>query len=148
MHGGPDPSFRLFKEAARGSLVAQRTLAEIACEMAIRAEDPLEPLTEGLVFARLAAAQGDQSDEARVIRMIAMAKHYCEPRVDMPALLAEAIARLERVADGRGDQASQDLAAESLNSLVDGASIETTELARWFSQQMKLADAASPPGDQ
>ena len=64
-----EASFGLLKGAARGDIAAQRALADQSVSL-VRNRPDLDPvwlLNDGLIFARMAAMQGDVRDEGRVI---------------------------------------------------------------------------------
>jgi hypothetical protein len=92
--------FALLKAAAIGSLDAQRALAEMAVNLASTRTDcdPVSILRDGLCFARLAAAQGDDGDEGRVISMLALVASFgSEDEQADP--LGEALARYSILAE-------------------------------------------------
>lgn len=95
-----DNPFALLKAAAIGSLEAQRALAEMAIKMASTREDcdPVTILRDGLCFARLAAAQGDDGDEGRVISMLALVASFGSAE-DQADPLGEALARYSILAE-------------------------------------------------
>lgn len=109
-----DPFARV-RSAARGDINAQRSLArEAIASMTSPDEDrdPIVTLSEGLVFARLAASQGNTADQALVVSMLAMmACAAGEER--SPDQIAEAVARLSIAADGGSDEAANMLPAIS-----------------------------------
>jgi len=73
-----ETSFGLLKGAARGDIAAQRALAMQAVGLVqMRPDiDPVTLLMDGLIFARMAACQGDTGDQGRVISMLALLGQY------------------------------------------------------------------------
>ncbi|MEZ5688778.1 MAG: ribbon-helix-helix protein, CopG family [Caenibius sp.] len=100
-----DP-FAALHAAATGSLEAQRAIADRAVALVNEDNDrdSTTTLIEGLVFARLAAAHGDVSDQRRVIAMLAaLAEHADEDST--AELVGEAVARIELAASAGADDA-------------------------------------------
>lgn len=126
--------FAYLKRAARGDLDAQRALADAAVQMVSECEDsdPTTALTEGLVFARMAAEHGDVSDRGRVISMLSLLSDLLGEDGDDE--MAEAIARTFMAADeGYGG----DRISDSLPGLVESASPEVMATARWYQDRLK-----------
>ena len=96
--------FGLLNSAARGDVGAQRALADRAVEIINEDPDvcPYTALSEGLVFARLAAVHGDNNDEARVVVMLTMLAAL-QPAAGQVLTLGEALARYSRLADRGGE---------------------------------------------
>ena len=94
-----DP-FSALHAAATGSIEAQRAIADRAITLAMEDNDrdPVTSLTEGLVFARLAASHGDVSDQGRVISMLAVLSEMVD-ETSAEELVGEAFARVELAAD-------------------------------------------------
>lgn len=95
-----DP-FAVLEAAATGSLDAQRAIADRAFALALDSDtdrDPETVLTEGLVFARLAAAHGDISDQGRAINMLNLLAGYLGEEA-AEEQIGEAVARISLIAD-------------------------------------------------
>ncbi|MXO63422.1 hypothetical protein [Qipengyuania oceanensis] len=127
--------------AARGSLQAQRDLANAAIDAAFTTNngelvnDPLRCLIEGLVFARLAAAHGEVADQGLVISIVSLLLSIAGDEGGYEADAAEAIARIAKVADMGGE--GSDLAAENLPHLVDGFGQGVTAAAQHITKLMQ-----------
>lgn len=132
---GFDP-FSKLALAARGSLQAQRDLANEAVRLAVDEPDDFDPsrtLREGLVFARLAAAHGRLEDQGLVIAMLAnLAAH--EGEHNAPDELAEGMARLGIVADCGGPEGED--AAAMLNRLAGEAHPIILEAAKEYTKRL------------
>ena len=96
--GEQNPFVRL-AAAARGDLTAQRGIADEVLRR-ITQDQELDSMLfiEGLMFARLAAAHGDQHDSNRLIGLMSMARLFVGP-ADATSILAEALARVSLSAD-------------------------------------------------
>ena len=123
-----DDPFDQLAKAATGNIEAQRLLADEALSRVIEdcGGDPLTTLSEGLIFARMAASHGDGNDHGRAIVILSLASLFCCEEVATD-LAAEAIARLEILADS-GDEASAALLATN----ADKETAETMRLAKEF----------------
>lgn len=138
----PFDPFGKLAAAARGDIEAQRALANMAVEKAMLGGedfDPLTTLTEGLVFARLAAAQGDTGDQGLCISMLALmvqigGEEACRDQA------AEATARIALVADGEGEQA--EFAARELPGVMSIMSADTVRAAKYYEQRLQGGEAA------
>lgn len=127
--------------AARGDIEAQRAIAESAASIAFETNaggellhDPFTVLTEGLVFARLAASQGGIAEQGLVIAMLSALAELCAGEASDDAM-AEAIARVEHVANLEGT-GSED-AAQWLPALIDACAPEIAARASALSKHMK-----------
>lgn len=133
--------FHWIGPAARGDLSAQRRLAMYALAMVGGEEcHPVFTIIEGLVFARLAAAQGTQEDRWRLITMLAVAHHLHGRASDQAeaaeVVAGEVIARLEMLADEGHERA-----AELLATLVGNETPETIELAHEYRERLRTTSA-------
>lgn len=122
MTGNP---FALLQDAATGSLVAQRGLAEMAIGALTdnAGGDPEAIIREGLVFARLAAVHGDQADEGRVISMLSIHADLLAGD-ERTVVLGEAMARYSRLAERGGEVPGirfEDIVAASEPAIVSAA---------------------------
>lgn len=107
--------YAVLKRAALGDLEAQRHLADAACAVAFDpGYCPERVLCEGLVFARMAAAQGDVADEGRLLSMLAV---YSEVVGGDDEGDAEAIARVALL-----DEAGEPIAEAGLPAMIAEAS--------------------------
>ena len=131
--------FAYLAAAATGDIGAQRALAMQA--VAITQDDPttepLSALREGLVFARLAAAHSarEDSDDGRVIAMLALAADLCELDGDSDTadiFGGEALARVSLMAE-RGVA----LADEMLPRAIEHSRANTMVEAKWFERAMR-----------
>lgn len=125
--------------AARGDIEAQRSLANLALRAVIannQAIDPLTVLTEGLVFARLAAAQGTIADEGLCISMLALMVQIGGEDVCADQL-AEAAARVSVVANG-GDEN----AASMLPGLIDMIPAAAIPTVKEYEKRLQNREAA------
>jgi hypothetical protein len=139
-----DP-FSKLTAAARGSLQAQRDLADEATRLAFQrtetgelANDPETCLIEGLVLARLAAAQGDVGDQGRVIGMIALLAEVVGEE-SVTEQLGEAMARMALMADlksGLGAEAA-DKAADAMVEMAGWSSAEVVAMAGSYATRIK-----------
>lgn len=112
--------------AARGDIEAQRVLAMLAVEGASASPGDAESiLREGLIFARLAAAQGDTGDEGRVIAMLALLAEVSGDN----APYGEAIARYALL-----DERGIEVPGMTLEMLSDHAPAEVMLQAKCFHQ--------------
>ena len=132
-----EASFGLLKDAARGDIAAQRALADQAVSL-VRNRPDLDPvwlLNDGLIFARMAATQGDAHDEGRVMSMLALLGDICGELGDhdMGAVCAaEGIARMSLLADQ-----GVDLADENLGKAADNASPAIMIMAKQFERALR-----------
>jgi hypothetical protein len=135
----PDgPGVNLFAKvglAAKGDRETQSLLARFAIWEVLgeRADDPFNVLAEGLMFARMAALQGSTDDEALVIAMLSLATGPA-PAEEVPALIGEAIAWAEVIAERGGEIA--DKIAGLLTACADGETAETLQWAQHFRAQL------------
>lgn len=132
MSGAFNP-FALLPAAAAGDIEAQRALADGACGLVALCDqsmDPLPILSDGLVFARLAAAQGDHADNGRLVTMLGMACDLCgdERRIEYAG---EAIAVAERMAEAGSEHAS-----ELVPLMVDKLPPEAAAMAQHYRKWM------------
>ena len=130
-------SFGLLKGAARGDIAAQRALADQSVLLINRRPDldPVCLLNDGLIFARMAASQGDACDEGRVISMLALVGDLCNELGDCATgavFAAEYIARIALLADQ-----GVDLADETLGKAADNASPAIMKMAKQFERAMR-----------
>lgn len=74
-----ETNFSLLKNAARGDIAAQRALADQSVLLIGNRPDlnPIGLLNDGLIFARMAAMQGNAHDEGRVMSMLALMGDIC-----------------------------------------------------------------------
>ena len=129
---GPLNPFAHLRAAATGDIVAQRALAEEAMRLVVSGSesDPLITVSEGLVFARLAAEHGDISDHGRVIGMLGMADSICG--LDAASeFYSEALARIAILADQ-----GVDMADLLLTSCAEDATPKIMALAQQYRQWM------------
>ena len=132
-----ETSFALLRLAARGDIAAQRALAMQSVSL-VESRTDLDPatlLTDGLIFARMAAVQGDVSDEGRVIAMLAqLGRHFSDEgdEYSSATLMAETIARVALLSE-RGS----DLAEAKIQELIDQASPEVVVMAKEFERAMR-----------
>lgn len=132
-----DP-FQYLAAAATGCLEAQRALADSAIRMVLDGgdPDPVTTLSEGLIFARLAAAHGDVSDDERVVGMLTLTAWLCGEG-NAAELRGEAMARVAMLADA-GDEAAE----FQLASDAEQATPEIMALAQLYRGRMlKPAEA-------
>ena len=123
--------------ASRGSREALRALAQEAIRIALSGRDDVCPersLLEGLVFARLAAAQGDPADHGLVISMIALLAHIVGEE-NVPGEMGEAIARAEWAAN-QPESACEELTAK-LVEMIEQASPEVIHSAKFHAELMR-----------
>lgn len=135
-HGDP---MALLPLAARGDADAQREIALQALYGALGAldGDPLILLSEGLMFARMAACQsGDGEDIMTVIAMLSLASTLT-PGPAGCDFAAEAIARLESLADHDGEVGEQ--ASRLLVLCAEREPAQTLELAKSYRARMVAA---------
>lgn len=143
--GGLNP-YPMLAKAAKGDLEALRRLANQAVDMAFQLDEngeffrnPEQCLIEGLVFARLAAAQGNVADQGLVISMLALLSQFGDEE-DTKEVVAEAIARAEMVADMDGKESV--VADEWLPAIADASAPGTIELAKQMRKAMLAGEAA------
>lgn len=138
----PFDPFGKLAAAARGDIEAQRLLANIAVEKVIEGADGIDPmiaLSEGLVFARMAAAQGDTGDQGLCISMLALmaqigGEDACRDQI------AEAAARVALVADR--DAECSEYAAAELSGLMDLISPEVVPVIKYYEKRLQDGEAA------
>jgi hypothetical protein len=135
----PVDPFELLARASRGELQAQRDLARMAVAAAVErdadgnlANDPLICLSEGLVFARLAATRGDIADNGLVLSILAL---FIDAGGEPGSAAAEGIARMELAASSA--QSGSEQAAQMLTQLVADASPGVVALAGDYLRRIK-----------
>lgn len=131
----PDP-FALLACAGEGDIGAQRELADMAIRVAIAGGpecDPFVVLSEGLIFARMADRVGEADDAMRVVTMLALLSTLASGQAARD-IAAEAIARLEMIANGASDHAEH--AATLLASHAQGEQPETMRLAQEYRDRL------------
>lgn len=137
----PDP-LDLLKRAADGDTEAQRDFADLATLWALSGEPTLDPfmaLSEGLILARMADRHNDISDAMRVVVMLAMASTLGVGTAARD-MAAEAIARLELIADG--DSVLAEESADLLASCAEHESSETMEIAQNYRDRLSAKEIA------
>lgn len=138
---GADP-FDKLAAAARGSLQAQRDLAQHAAQVAFARDpetgeplrDPELTLREGLTFARLAAAHGHFGDQGVFVSLVALLGEVVGEE-NCAEEMAEALARLALVADSA--TAGADFVADNLLRLFGDAPPNVVALAKEYSNSIK-----------
>lgn len=127
--------FDLMKAAAKGDIDAQRALADHATASVREGDpDPIGTLREGLVFARLAAAQGDRCDRGRVLSMLGILGAFVSGTPEELGVEAESLALASLFADD-GDE----IAADGVNHAAAAVSPEVIEMAKLYQTCMKGA---------
>lgn len=132
-----ETAFGLLKTAARGDLAAQRALAMQAVGMVqVRPDlDPATLLNDGLIFARMAAVQGDDGDQGRVISMLALLGDELVRQGDTESeemVAAEAIARVALLA-----KQGIEMADDAVNRMVEMATPETVAMAKEYERALR-----------
>ncbi len=129
---GPFNPFAHLKAAATGDIAAQRALADETVRLIAAGADvdPIVVLSEGLVFARLAAEHGDIGDHSRVIGMLALAADL-SGGTDALLFRGEATARMAMLADQGVEEAELFL----INS-ADNSSPEIMAAAQAYRSRM------------
>lgn len=132
-----ETSFRLLKGAARGNIEAQRDLAMQAVGLlGTRPDiDPVSVLMDGLLFARMAAAQGDNGDQGRVLSMLALLGEELVRTGDAESeemVSGEAIARVALLAEQ-----GVTIADEAVNRMVEGASPKALAMAKQYERALR-----------
>lgn len=137
----PFYAYKALHHAARGELQAQRALAREALSCAVEGSDS-RAATEGLVFARMAASQGDNSDLGLLLQLLTVAASLVEAEGDSDdlrgALAAELVAYLARGVD-RQPESEGDL-APWLAAVVAECSPEEVELGKDLERQLIAAE--------
>ena len=137
----PFEAYTALHHAARGDLEAQRALAREALSCAAEGKDS-RAATEGLVFARMAASQGDNSDLGLLLQLLSVAASLAEAEGDSDdmrgALAAELVAYLSRGVD-RQPESEGDL-APWLAAVVAECSPEEGELGKDLERQLIAAE--------
>lgn len=131
----PDP-FALLACAGEGDIGVQRELADMAINVTIAGGpecDPFVVLSEGLIFARMADRVGEADDAMRVVTMLALLSTLACGQAARD-IAAEAIARLEMIANGASDHAEH--AATLLASHAQGEQPETMRLAQEYRDRL------------
>lgn len=129
-----DPFGRL-AAAARGDIDAQRSLANLAVQRIASGDesvDALRTLAEGLVFARLAAAQGGIADQGLCISMLALMVQIGGEE-ECADDLAEATARVAMAAN-EGDEN----AAAMLPGLIDCLSVDAIPAIKDYEKRLQI----------
>lgn len=124
----PD-AFALLKLAGAGDLAAQLALANRAVQLACDPEsgcDPYLTIVEGMVFARMAAAQGGMEANKVCLTLAGLLCHVAGSDLCVDHL-AEAIARVELMADAGDEEA-----ALTLSTLAENATPEIMATAQHF----------------
>ena len=132
-----ETNFSLLKVAARGDIAAQRALADQSVKLISNRSDlnPIGLLNDGLIFARMAATQGDAHDESRVLSMLALLGEICGELGDHntgAVCVAEGIARLSLMADQGAE-----LADETLSKAADNATPAIMIMAKQFERALR-----------
>ena len=132
-----ETNFSLLKVAARGDIAAQRALADQSVKLIGNRSDlnPIDLLNDGLIFARMAAMQGDAHDESRVLSMLALLGEICGELGDHntgAVCVAEGIARLSLMADQGAE-----LADETLSKAADNATPAIMIMAKQFERALR-----------
>lgn len=132
-----EASFGLLKGAARGDIAAQRALADQSVSLIDNRPDldPVSLLHDGLIFARMAATQGDVHDEGRVISMLALVGDLCDELGDHDTgavFAAEYIARIALLADQ-----GVELADVTLGKAADNASPAIMAMAKEYERALR-----------
>lgn len=125
--------------AAHGDVSAQRELATFALYAALQGGDDIDRLSfviEGLMCARMAAAQGDPGDQFLCASMLSLAALLCDGE-SAQQFAAEALARMELLADAEGDIGEQ--AARIVAMCGDGEAPETLKLAKQYRAELVAA---------
>ena len=125
--------------AATGCLEAQRALADSAIQMVLAGcdADPVTTLSEGLIFARLAAAHGDVSDDERLVGMLTITA-FLSGEDGAAELRGEAMARVAMLADAGVEAAEFQLASDA-----DQATPEIMALAQAYRGRMMKTEKAT-----
>lgn len=128
----PFNPFALLRAAATGDITAQRQLADGACMMAATQPDfdPLPIISDGLVFARLAAAHGETADAGRLISMLVTACNLCSDERQYE-YAGEALAVAERMAEA-GDESVADV----MPSLAEQLPLQVVAYAQDYRKRM------------
>ncbi|WP_050599443.1 hypothetical protein [Qipengyuania citrea] len=137
----PFSAYIALHRAARGDLEAQRTLAREALACSI-GEGDFRAATEGLVFARMAASQGDNTDLGVLLQLLAVSASLAKAEGDCDdlreALSAEVVAYLSIGVD-RQPEGEADL-APWLAVVVASCSPDEVELGKNLERQMVAAE--------
>lgn len=129
----------LTAKAATGDALAQRELATFSLYTALTGGDETDRLgyiIEGLMVARMAAAQGDIDDQFLCATMLSMAAILSEGETST-MFAAEALARMELLADEPGDVGEQ--AARIVTLCAESEAAETLEIAKIFRADLVAA---------
>ena len=134
-------AYTALHHAARGELEAQRALAREALTYAVEGKDS-RAATEGLVFARMAASQGDNSDLGLLLQLLSVAASLADAEDECEelqgALAAELVAYLSRGVD-RQPESEGDL-APWLAAVVAECSPEEVKLGKDLERQLIAAE--------
>ena len=99
--------------------------------------DPVTTLSEGLIFARLAAAHGDVSDDERLVGMLTITA-FLSGEDGAAELRGEAMARVAMLADAGVEAAEFQLASDA-----EQASPEIMALAQAYRGRMMKTEKAT-----
>lgn len=124
----------LLQDAAFGSSDAHRAIADAAltaCQ-GQQTQNAHIIIIEGLVFARLAAAEGEARDLWRVVMMLERAAQLWGPESE-DDLLGEAIGWVQHLADQGNERA-----ANLLNKLADEATPAMLNIAKGYAERLAL----------
>ena len=138
-HGDPALDALLYK-ASIGEVTAQRTLTRFGVELSAYLDDPIETLSEAQIFARLAAAQGDASDQEYLAAVLSqLAAHYRRHKMEDTAsdMDGQCLSIIDRLAN-RGVES----AGELLQMLAEHYSPEILKRARDYSEILEGAEYA------
>lgn len=124
-----DPLSQL-EAASFGDTDAHRALAAAAFVTAEDAPNAHVIITEGLVFARLAAVEGRADDIFQLVAMLQRSAQLWGQNSEWE-LLGEAIAWIQFLAE-QGNE----VAATALNRMADAATTEMMEFARGFGARL------------
>jgi len=137
----PFYAYTALHHAARGDLESQRSFARHALSCAIEGNDA-RAATEGLVFARMAASHGDNSDLGVLLQLLAVSASLAEAEGDYDdlrgVLSAEVVAYLSRGVD-RQPEGEPDL-APWLAAVVAACSSDEVELGKDLERQLVAAE--------
>lgn len=135
----PFDPFDHLAAAATGCLEAQRALADSSIRMVLAGcdADPVMTLSEGLIFARLAAAHGDVSDDERLVAMLTITA-FLSGEDGAAELRGEAMARVAMLADAGVEAAEFQLANDA-----EQASPEIMALAQAYRGRLLKTEKAT-----
>lgn len=122
----------LLGRAAHGDVDAMRDMAGSALHLAMTGRydvDPIVVLSEGLMFARMAAVRGNEDDAMRVVVMLSLASLFSSEEAATD-FAGEALARLELLADGTSKMA--EASAQLLAAHTQHETPDTLECAKAY----------------